>query len=727
MNQVQIMSTQPQAGSANAQVKRPNAIRSAKTSAKSSGFDDALQKSQVQQEAKSSVQGKAQAEAQDVKDAPAVEAQATDETETAIAAEEASAMGTSSDAKPAKTGRDAKDSKAQDSKDAKADAAAGDASADEAAEAVALAAVVVQDAANAVKAPDAKAQVTAANPLQAEALDVVSKLSGTPVEDLAQAFLDASKQKPATQAGLQTLLPQQTAQTASQKTMLAMLSGQNVNAESAEVLQEAAGTAHLTLSDANLPKAVATQQAFPAQTAGAQPVAGQVSQGIPASAGTTAQPLSMFAATPMADAAAQDVDASNFAQAPATDAQASAFAKTPTASVQQAAPMPLPQMEQPVQTFASTEEASAQNVMQEAVASQTPVMVPSSQTVQNTAPQPLPTQAQPFAGIPLQQVVEPAAQQQPQVVSTPVSAEAAQQMTELPMLSLLQSQTTQAPKTGSRLNALLDSQAQPQATGTLSNLLGDATEISEDGAGAFELGQPVTASQEGGTSSFADFLQGQRQQAPEFQWTDAGDSVTQLPEEAAFDKAPTSAQEAGTQAGTLPGFQQTLQNVQGTASAQSAQATQQPQTDYDIPQQIVDQARLIQRGQETEMVIHLKPEHLGDLTLRVSVGADGAVNASFHSSNAEVRTIIENTLVQLKQDLNNQGIKVDNVGVYAGLADGGLPQDGGQQQAYQQQGSGQQHSARESAEAFEDEQELAAALAAQKDSDAATDGVDYRV
>ena len=127
------------------------------------------------------------------------------------------------------------------------------------------------------------------------------------------------------------------------------------------------------------------------------------------------------------------------------------------------------------------------------------------------------------------------------------------------------------------------------------------------------------------------------------------------------------------------------------------------------------------------MVIHLKPEHLGDLTLRVSVGVDGAVNASFHSNNAEVRTIIENTLVQLKQDLNDQGIKVDNVGVYAGLADGGLPQDSGQQGWQQGSSQGQHHSTQESAEAFEDGQELAAALAAQKEGNAATDGVDYRV
>ncbi|MGF0126490.1 flagellar hook-length control protein FliK [Selenomonas bovis] len=203
-----------------------------------------------------------------------------------------------------------------------------------------------------------------------------------------------------------------------------------------------------------------------------------------------------------------------------------------------------------------------------------------------------------------------------------------------------------------------------------------------------------------------------------------GTGLPQLPEEAAIDKPPTQqTTDASTMGATgVMSFSQTLAQAEPAAAA-APQAM--PQTDYEVPKQIVDQARLIQRGQDTEMVIHLKPEHLGDLTLRVSVGTDGAVNASFHSNNAEVRTIIENTLVQLRQELNNQGLKVDNVGVYAGLADGGLPQDQGQQQAFQQ-GSQQHRSTRESAAAFEDGQELAAALAAQE-GNTATDGVDYRI
>ena len=244
------------------------------------------------------------------------------------------------------------------------------------------------------------------------------------------------------------------------------------------------------------------------------------------------------------------------------------------------------------------------------------------------------------------------------------------------------------------------------------NLFG--TQIQVDGAQPVQPAAAAMQPDDGGSL----LQQGQQQSLA--QSFGQGTGLPQLPEEAAIDKPPTQqTTDASTMGATgVMSFSQTLAQAEPAAAA-APQAM--PQTDYEVPKQIVDQARLIQRGQDTEMVIHLKPEHLGDLTLRVSVGTDGAVNASFHSNNAEVRTIIENTLVQLRQELNNQGLKVDNVGVYAGLADGGLPQDQGQQQ-----GSQQHRSTRESAAAFEDGQELAAALAAQE-GNTATDGVDYRI
>ena len=214
-----------------------------------------------------------------------------------------------------------------------------------------------------------------------------------------------------------------------------------------------------------------------------------------------------------------------------------------------------------------------------------------------------------------------------------------------------------------------------------------------------------------------------------------GENVTQLAEEAAGDKAPVRpTQSAPVQqaAGSEPVsmFQQSLNDsIRGIDQSSDVQQTSAPQDDFNVPRQIIDQARLLRRGADTQMVIKLNPEHLGELTLKVSVSANGAVNASFHSDNAQVRAIIENTLVQLKQELNNQGLKVDNVDVYAGLSDGQLPQGEGQQAWQQNQGqhgtgTGNVASIGGVEEYGEDTAVTAAAAA---ESQAAAEGVDYRI
>ncbi|WP_371371257.1 flagellar hook-length control protein FliK [Sporomusa aerivorans] len=105
-----------------------------------------------------------------------------------------------------------------------------------------------------------------------------------------------------------------------------------------------------------------------------------------------------------------------------------------------------------------------------------------------------------------------------------------------------------------------------------------------------------------------------------------------------------------------------IANVDETAATQSTFADV-----HQIADQIIEQTKVITKQQNTEMVIRLKPEHLGELTLKVAV-ENGVVSASFHSNNAEVRNIIESSLPQLKQELSNTGLKVDNVSVYAGLS-----------------------------------------------------------
>ena len=202
-------------------------------------------------------------------------------------------------------------------------------------------------------------------------------------------------------------------------------------------------------------------------------------------------------------------------------------------------------------------------------------------------------------------------------------------------------------------------------------------------------------------------------------------SAMQLFTEAA--QTPQGVQEVGhaSQANPSVTFQTALQEtaeVQPTAPAA-------PQKDYEVARQIVEQARLLRMPEQTEMVIRLKPEHLGELTLKVSVAASGAVNATFHTDNASVRAIIETSMIQLKHELQAQGLKVDNVGVYAGLGDNSLMD--GQQDAnaryaqHSSQGSSQGRDAQQALASFEEEQQALAANAQQ--GVLAQDGVDYRV
>lgn len=185
-------------------------------------------------------------------------------------------------------------------------------------------------------------------------------------------------------------------------------------------------------------------------------------------------------------------------------------------------------------------------------------------------------------------------------------------------------------------------------------------------------------------------------------------------------------------------FQQNLDNQIGANQKVEGNAAQtnQARENYNVPQQIVEQAKLLQRGTDSQMIIKLNPEHLGQLSLKVSVNGNGGVTATFHTDNAQVRAILETTMTQLRQQLDEQGIKVDNVEVHTGLPDGQLPQDQGQQGFYRDQGQ-QVRSHQTDLQDFEESSEnLAAELEnSQENQDIVLDsqgnqisrGVDYSV
>lgn len=207
----------------------------------------------------------------------------------------------------------------------------------------------------------------------------------------------------------------------------------------------------------------------------------------------------------------------------------------------------------------------------------------------------------------------------------------------------------------------------------LANLT-DGLEVVES-EGQLQQNMPVTNGQQSMTNG-----QGQQQ-------------GSQLQGEASFDvvvpgQQDSKAVENDSVANQGLSFQQNLDNQIGATQKVDGNAAQTNQTreTYNVPQQIVEQAKLLQRGTDSQMIIKLNPEHLGQLSLKVSVNGNGGVTATFHTDNAQVRAILETTMTQLKQQLDEQGIKVDNVEVHTGLPDGQLPQDQGQQGFYQQQG-----------------------------------------
>ena len=176
------------------------------------------------------------------------------------------------------------------------------------------------------------------------------------------------------------------------------------------------------------------------------------------------------------------------------------------------------------------------------------------------------------------------------------------------------------------------------------------------------------------------------------------------------------------------------QTADNTAQIPGQQNVSQTRADYQINQQIVEQARLLRNAENTEMVIKLNPRHLGDLTLKVAVNSNGGVTATFHTDNAQVRAMLETSMIQLQKELNEQGIKVDSVEVQTGLSDGQLP-EGQSQGYYQQQEQQNVRSQQIDLKDFEDDVENLAAEPVNKatevirdsEGNKISDGVDYAV
>lgn len=83
---------------------------------------------------------------------------------------------------------------------------------------------------------------------------------------------------------------------------------------------------------------------------------------------------------------------------------------------------------------------------------------------------------------------------------------------------------------------------------------------------------------------------------------------------------------------------------------------------YDLIDQIAKNVRVSVSGLETSMEMQLNPEHLGKIYLNITE-KEGAVRAQIMTQNTVVKEALETQLVELRQSLNQQGIKVDAIEV----------------------------------------------------------------
>ncbi len=82
----------------------------------------------------------------------------------------------------------------------------------------------------------------------------------------------------------------------------------------------------------------------------------------------------------------------------------------------------------------------------------------------------------------------------------------------------------------------------------------------------------------------------------------------------------------------------------------------------DVVHQVIEAIRVNVNAVTTSMEVQLNPEHLGKISLNVAT-RDGVVTATITAQNEAVKGAIESQIVQLRESLNEQGLKVQSVEV----------------------------------------------------------------
>ncbi len=104
------------------------------------------------------------------------------------------------------------------------------------------------------------------------------------------------------------------------------------------------------------------------------------------------------------------------------------------------------------------------------------------------------------------------------------------------------------------------------------------------------------------------------------------------------------------------------QNLSGTKSITSDKGSSQHIKPSEIVSQVINRAKVVVGLDKSEMVIDLKPDHLGKLSLKI-VTEQGIIAAKFMAESQQVKEVLESNMQLLKDSLQKQGISIEGVSV----------------------------------------------------------------
>jgi len=181
-----------------------------------------------------------------------------------------------------------------------------------------------------------------------------------------------------------------------------------------------------------------------------------------------------------------------------------------------------------------------------------------------------------------------------------------------------------------------------------------ATESVESDGNVQNVEEPVSQEMRVENDQTASQQEGQQEEAPENSMT-TEDDTSLLQQNDTTEKSIF----------TEHTFRQTVQTIR-TDNVVAAPTTAAPQNvvfdTLDVIRQVSEFTRVMYQGDTTSMEMQLNPENLGKIYVQVTA-KEGVVTAHLAVQNEIVKEALENQTIQLRENMNQQGIKVEAVEV----------------------------------------------------------------